>query len=110
VFRDDEFGHMLVIGSAFSQLNFVRISASQGGPRWKNSRRSFLKDAGAAVIVTLGSERTPHDASRRAPYSFFTADEAAFIEPAVVHLIPADETGAGCLKPSRRLGRGPPTA
>jgi gluconate 2-dehydrogenase gamma chain len=72
----------------------------------RNSRRSFLKDAGAAVIVMPASERTPHDASRRAPYSFFTADEAAFIEPAVARLIPADETGLGRSKPSRRLRRG----
>jgi hypothetical protein len=70
----------------------------------RNSRRSFLKGAGAAVIVTPGCERTPHDASRRAPYSFFTADEAAFIDPAVVHLVPADETGLGRSKPGR-LGR-----
>jgi hypothetical protein len=74
----------------------------------RNSRRSFLKGAGAAVIVTPPCERTPHDASRRAPCRFFTADEAVFIEPAVVHLIPADETGARSLNPSRRLGRGPP--
>jgi hypothetical protein len=73
----------------------------------RNSRR-FSQGAGEAVIVTPACERTPHDTSRRAPYSFFTADEAAFTEPAVVHLIPADETGAGCLNPSRRLGRGPP--
>src|SRR5688572_19650198 len=101
---------MLVIGSAISLLNFAGYWPRRGTEMERNSRHSFLKDRAAAVIVTLGSERTPHDASRRAPYSFFTADEAAFIEPAVVHLIPADETGAGCLKPSRRLGRGPPTA
>jgi hypothetical protein len=70
----------------------------------RNSRRSSLKGAAAAVIVSPGFERAPHDASRRAPYSFFTADTAAFIDPAVVHLVPADETGLGRSRPGR-LGR-----
>ena len=72
----------------------------------RNSRRSSLKDAGAAMIVAPACERTPHDASRRAQYNCFTADEAAFIAPAVVRLIPANETGLGRSKPGGRLWPG----
>jgi gluconate 2-dehydrogenase gamma chain len=67
----------------------------------KISRRSFLKSAGvaAAVIVAPGCERSPQQAaSRRLQYSFFNADEAAFIEGAVARLIPADEIGPGALE------------
>ena len=67
----------------------------------KISRRSFLKSAGvaAAVIVAPGCDRSPHQATtQRLPYSFFNADEAAFIEAAVARLIPADETGPGALE------------
>jgi gluconate 2-dehydrogenase gamma chain len=65
------------------------------------SRRSFLKGAGAAaaVIVAPACERPVRNGvSQRAPYSFFNSDEAAFIEPAVARLIPADETGPGALE------------
>lgn len=63
------------------------------------SRRSFLKGAAAAVIVAPACERPVRNgASQRAPYSFFNSDEAAFIEPAVARLIPADETGPGALE------------
>jgi gluconate 2-dehydrogenase gamma chain len=65
------------------------------------SRRSFLKSAGAAaaVIVAPGCERSPQrDVGRPASYAFFTADDAAFIEPAVARLIPADESGPGALE------------
>ena len=67
----------------------------------KISRRSFLKGAGvaAAVIVAPACERRPNDGGgQRAPYVFFTPAEAAFIEPAVARLIPADETGPGALE------------
>jgi gluconate 2-dehydrogenase gamma chain len=67
----------------------------------KISRRSFLKSAGvaAAVIVAPGCERSPQQAaSQRLQYSFFHADEAAFIEGAVARLIPTDETGPGALE------------
>jgi hypothetical protein len=64
----------------------------------RNSRRSFLEGAAAAVIVTPRCERRPHDVSWCAPY-IFPADEAAFIGPAVLHRIPADETGPGRSKP-----------
>ncbi len=60
-----------VIGTAFSLLNFVRILASLGGPRWKETHDGhFLKGAAAAVIVMPRCERTPYDVSGRAPYSF----------------------------------------
>jgi len=65
------------------------------------SRRSFLKSAGvaAAVIVAPGCERSRQQTTtQRLPYSFFTADEAAFIEGAVARLIPADETGPDALE------------
>jgi len=64
------------------------------------SRRSFLKSAGAAaaVIVAPGCERPGRESARKgARYVFFNADDAAFIEPAVARLIPADETGPGAL-------------
>ena len=96
---------MLVIDSAFLRLNFVRILASRRGrtEMERNSRRSFLKGAGAAVIVPPASERAPHYVSRRAPDSFFTIDEAIH-GPAAVHLIPAIDTGAG--RSSSSLGVG----
>lgn len=67
----------------------------------KLSRRSFLKGASvaAAVIVAPACERSARQvASRQSAYSFFNADEAAFIEAAVARLIPADETGPGALE------------
>ncbi|HEU4630049.1 MAG TPA: gluconate 2-dehydrogenase subunit 3 family protein [Gemmatimonadaceae bacterium] len=65
------------------------------------SRRAFLQGAGAvAVALTVpGCDRlTRQVEGRRASYSFFSADEAAFIEPAVARLIPADELGPGALE------------
>jgi gluconate 2-dehydrogenase gamma chain len=65
------------------------------------SRRSFLRGAGAATaaIVAPACERpTRHTANQHPPYSFFTTDDAAFIEAAVARLIPADETGPGALE------------
>jgi gluconate 2-dehydrogenase gamma chain len=65
------------------------------------SRRSFLKGAGAAAAtaVTPGCERpTEQASSQRVRYSFFNADEAAFVEGAVARLIPADELGPGALE------------
>lgn len=62
------------------------------------SRRSFLKGTVAAVIAAQACERAPQqDSSRPRSYAFLTPDEAAFIEPAVERLIPADETGPGAL-------------
>jgi len=65
------------------------------------SRRAFLRGAGAAAaaIVTPACNRTEQTAGRqRAPYAFLNADEAAFIEPAVARLIPADTLGPGALE------------
>jgi len=80
------------------------------------SRRTFLKAAGAAAVVS-GSDvaaqarqdaahaasheqhaHAPSAASGRAPYLFFNADEAAFMEAAVARLIPADEAGPGAIE------------
>lgn len=65
------------------------------------SRRAFLQGAGA-VAATLAlpgcDDLTRRAGSRQASYTFFNADEAAFIEPAVARLIPADETGPGALE------------
>jgi hypothetical protein len=38
---------MLVIGAAFLLLNFVRILASQGGPRWKETHDGHFSKAQA---------------------------------------------------------------
>lgn len=64
------------------------------------SRRAFLKGAGAAAaaMVAPGCERATPPAGQRPPYSFFNADDAAFIEAAVARLIPADATGPGALE------------
>ena len=66
------------------------------------SRRCFFKGAGAAAAaaaITPGCERARQEVqSKRSPYSFFNADEAAFIEAAVARLIPADATGPGALE------------
>jgi gluconate 2-dehydrogenase gamma chain len=65
------------------------------------SRRSLFKGAGAAAaaaVIAPGCERSQEVLSQRAPYSFFNADDAAFIEAAVARLIPADETGPGALE------------
>ena len=74
-----------------------------------NSRRSFLKAAGLAVVTTqVDGAPAPHAAApdaagqsaadQQALYSFFNADEARFIEAAVARLIPADEAGPGALE------------
>lgn len=65
------------------------------------SRRAFLQGAGAAAaaLAVPGCDRPPRSAEdRRASYSFFNAYEAAFIEPAVARLIPADDLGPGALE------------
>ena len=65
------------------------------------SRRVFIRGAGAvaAALAIPGCDRlTGRGGSRRASYTFFGADEAAFIEPAVARLIPADEIGPGALE------------
>jgi gluconate 2-dehydrogenase gamma chain len=65
------------------------------------SRRAFLGRTGAAVVAVVapGCDRPAQQAAEpRAPYHFFTADEAAFVEAAVARLIPADETGPGALE------------
>jgi gluconate 2-dehydrogenase gamma chain len=67
----------------------------------KISRRSLLKGVGAATVtaVAAGCDRGGREsAATRPQYVFFTAEEAAFIEPAVARLIPADETGSGALE------------
>ncbi|MGN6389534.1 MAG: gluconate 2-dehydrogenase subunit 3 family protein [Burkholderiaceae bacterium] len=82
----------------------------------KLSRRSFLKAAGASVaaVATTADARalkTPEQAGaggsagmaghagghEQTVYSFFNADDAAFIEAAVDRLIPGDEVGPGAL-------------
>jgi gluconate 2-dehydrogenase gamma chain len=64
------------------------------------SRRSFLKAAGAAAAGVVAGcnrdERPP--ATLRARYSFFSADEASFVEAAIARLIPADDSGPGALE------------
>ena len=65
------------------------------------SRRAFLQGAGAvaAALAVPGCDRlAPQAERRRASYAFFNADEAAFIEPAVARLIPADDLGPGALE------------
>jgi gluconate 2-dehydrogenase gamma chain len=64
----------------------------------KISRRSLLAGAGAAAatFVVGGCARQAEDDTPA--YAFLTADEAAFIEPAVARLIPSDETGPGALE------------
>ena len=67
----------------------------------KISRRSLLKGVGAtaATVVAGGCERLAREAADESPaYTFLTADESAFIEPAVARLIPSDETGPGALE------------
>jgi gluconate 2-dehydrogenase gamma chain len=65
------------------------------------SRRAFLQSASvvAAALAVPGCDRlSPATEARRASYTFFTADERAFMEPAVARLIPADELGPGALE------------
>lgn len=65
------------------------------------SRRAFLQGAGAvaaALAVPACDRLEPKSSARRASYSFFNAEEAAFVEPAVARLIPADELGPGALE------------
>jgi gluconate 2-dehydrogenase gamma chain len=67
----------------------------------KISRRSLLKGAGvAAATVVAGACERPaqRTAGEALGYAFLTAEEAAFIEPAVARLIPSDETGPGALE------------
>lgn len=64
------------------------------------SRRDLLKATGAAAIGS-GALLQPAaaTAAAKAPaYSFFNAQEAAFIEAAVARLIPADELGPGAVE------------
>jgi gluconate 2-dehydrogenase gamma chain len=79
------------------------------------SRRIFLKATGAAALTPAAAEATAPPAppgagsaggkaasaaaaSPRAGYQFFNAPEAAFIEAAVVRLIPPDELGPSALE------------
>lgn len=74
------------------------------------SRRIFLKVSGAAALVPTAADPAPRpQASPRAPdpaasaaaggtYLFFNAPEAAFVEAAVVRLIPPDELGPSALE------------
>ena len=67
----------------------------------KISRRTLIKGAGAAAatVVVVGCERwSRRDAEERPSYTFLTAEEAAFIEPAVARLIPSDDLGPGALE------------
>jgi gluconate 2-dehydrogenase gamma chain len=64
------------------------------------SRRSLLKGVGTATLTVVAGacERRDEQAGTRRHYTFFTADEAAFVEAAVARLIPADDTGPGALE------------
>ncbi|MDX3905159.1 MAG: gluconate 2-dehydrogenase subunit 3 family protein [Pigmentiphaga sp.] len=80
------------------------------------SRRTFLKAAGAAAVVSgsdvaaqarlAASQEPQHEGqhaeagagSADAPYQFFNAEEAAFMEAAVARLIPADDAGPGAIE------------
>jgi gluconate 2-dehydrogenase gamma chain len=68
----------------------------------KISRRSFFRMAGAAAAATAlethGAPRARHGGTARPAYTFFSPEEATFIEAAVERLIPADETGPGALE------------
>ena len=67
----------------------------------KISRRSLIKGAGAAAatVVASGCDWPARQGADGLPaYAFLTAEEAAFIEPAVARLIPSDETGPGALE------------
>jgi len=70
------------------------------------TRRGFLKAGGSAALVPAAAAAAPApvparpasaaaDATR---YLWFNADEAAFIEAAVVRLIPPDEVGPSALE------------
>lgn len=69
------------------------------------NRREFGKLVGSVglsgVGAGAGAGAAQEAAEARAPgsgadaYTFFTADEAAFVEAAIDHLIPADELGPG---------------
>jgi gluconate 2-dehydrogenase gamma chain len=70
------------------------------------SRRSFFKLAGAAAataavdataLTTDAAASKTTQAPGATTYIFFNTAEAAFIEPAVERLIPADENGPGAL-------------
>jgi gluconate 2-dehydrogenase gamma chain len=58
------------------------------------SRRRLFRAAGAAAVIPL----VPAGPAASAAYTFFTAQEAAFIEAAVARLIPKDEFGPGALE------------
>jgi gluconate 2-dehydrogenase gamma chain len=63
----------------------------------KISRRSLLVGAGAAAASVAGACRR-NAPDEPAAYIFLTADDAAFVEPAVARLIPSDELGPGALE------------
>jgi gluconate 2-dehydrogenase gamma chain len=50
------------------------------------------------VVAGACERRAEPPAGVQPHYVFFTADDAAFVEPAVARLIPADETGPGALE------------
>jgi hypothetical protein len=60
----------MLVRTAFLLPYFVRIPVAERTDMERNSRRSFLKGAGATGIVTAACKRTPQDASRAPPYSF----------------------------------------
>jgi gluconate 2-dehydrogenase gamma chain len=66
----------------------------------KISRRSLLMGGGVSAAVVAGGcgRRERQTGSEPAAYTFLTPAEAAFIEPAVARLIPADEIGPGALE------------
>jgi gluconate 2-dehydrogenase gamma chain len=66
--------------------------------RMDPARRRLFKAAGAAGIATAVPLRQSEAQRKPAPYAFFNAQEAAFIEAAVARLIPKDELGPGALE------------
>jgi len=76
------------------------------------SRRTFLRSSGSAALLPAtgavaatkapshkpAAAATPAGAGAAAPYQFFRADEAAFVEAAVERLIPPDEVGPSALE------------
>ncbi|MDB5941719.1 MAG: hypothetical protein JWQ13_1285 [Ramlibacter sp.] len=83
---------------------------TSGAAMDRQSRRIFLKVSGAAALTPAGLHAAApaapahgHDAARSAApgaqragsYLFFSAVEAAFVEPAVDRLIPPDALGPG---------------
>jgi gluconate 2-dehydrogenase gamma chain len=65
------------------------------------SRRMFFRIAGASGVaygLPVAARAQAPQAGTPAPYAFFTAAEAGFIEAAVARLIPRDELGPGALE------------